>query len=189
MDITSCILGAVRHPCSLQAMSCRHIHSLDRGCLHCRQSIVWGWDNAIWGASALLANYHSGEQTDYSREIERALGNWMYGRNGTIITPKGLAWSNDWGTLRNAANAGQTHFSRFFAERPLKGRRPSVEQKRLLESFSIGMRAKFHPLSFSHCLANSQYSDLAKAEGSSEGFSCGHKFRCIQIGPTNDVVH
>lgn len=73
--------------------------------LHCRRSIVWGWDNAIWGASALLAPLQDAPNI-YSNEIERALGNWMNGRNGTVITPKGLAWSNDWGALRNVANAG-----------------------------------------------------------------------------------
>ena len=66
---------------------------------------MWGWDNAIWGASALLASTQAAPSI-YSNEIERALGNWINGRNGTVITPKGLAWSNDWGTLRNVANAG-----------------------------------------------------------------------------------
>ena len=76
-----------------------------------RRSIVWDWDNAIWGASVLLAAVTPGVPSIYSTEVERAMTNWMNGLNGTVITPKGLAWSNDWGSLRNAANAGMCCFA------------------------------------------------------------------------------
>lgn len=35
------------------------------------------------------------------------LSSWINGNNGITVTPKGLAWTAEWGSLRNSANAGQ----------------------------------------------------------------------------------
>ncbi|KAK9858827.1 hypothetical protein WJX84_008301, partial [Apatococcus fuscideae] len=67
--------------------------------------LVWNWDNAIWGTSCLLAAIQPGVETRYSTEIEGFLASWINGNNGITVTPKGLAWTTDWGSLRNSANA------------------------------------------------------------------------------------
>ena len=71
-----------------------------------RYYLVWNWDNAIWGTSCLLAALQPGLVTRYSTEIEGFLASWINGNNGITVTPKGLAWTTEWGSLRNSANAG-----------------------------------------------------------------------------------
>ncbi|KAK9867945.1 hypothetical protein WJX84_010587 [Apatococcus fuscideae] len=67
--------------------------------------LVFNWDNAIWGTSCLLSALQPGVTTRYSTEIEGFLASWINGNNGITVTPKGLAWTTDWGSLRNSANA------------------------------------------------------------------------------------
>ena len=71
-----------------------------------RYYLVWNWDNAIWGTSCLLAALQPGLVTRYSTGIEGFLASWINGNNGITVTPKGLAWLTEWGSLRNSANAG-----------------------------------------------------------------------------------
>ncbi|WP_413171899.1 glycoside hydrolase family 9 protein [Anabaena azotica] len=61
------------------------------------------WDDKSYGAMVLLAQ----ESTNirYRTEVEKWLGFWT-NKNGTGVTytPGGLAWLNQWGSLRYAAN-------------------------------------------------------------------------------------
>ncbi len=83
-----------------------HFGASDLAWQCCRYYLVWNWDNTIWGTSCLLSALQPGVSTQYSTEIEGFLASWINGNNGITVTPKGLAWTTDWGSLRNSANAG-----------------------------------------------------------------------------------
>ena len=69
---------------------------------------AWGhsWDDVHIGASLLLAKY-AGEEK-YKDVIEKHLDYWTVGYNGERVqyTPKGLAWLDQWGSLRYATTTG-----------------------------------------------------------------------------------
>lgn len=60
------------------------------------------WDDVHYGASLLLAQYGNDEK--YKKVIENHLDYWTTGLNGDRVpyTPKGLAWRDQWGSLRYA---------------------------------------------------------------------------------------
>ncbi|MGR6542261.1 glycoside hydrolase family 9 protein [Paenibacillus tundrae] len=70
-----------------------------------------GWDNKNYGAQILLARITSSlnmpEAARFIQSTERNLDYWSVGTNGHRVkyTPGGLAWLDQWGSLRYAANA------------------------------------------------------------------------------------
>jgi len=70
------------------------------------KSYRWGlgWDDKSYGCYALLAKLTGKAQ--YKADAERNLDYWTDGYNGARITytPGGLAWLDQWGSLRYAAN-------------------------------------------------------------------------------------
>lgn len=66
----------------------------------------WGisWDDKSYGCYALMARL-TGE-SEYKEDIERHLDYWTTGHGGSSITytPGGLAWLDQWGSLRYACN-------------------------------------------------------------------------------------
>ena len=71
------------------------------GCWVCRY-----WDNMIWAVDALLLSLPD-PLPKYKYEMGFFFESWMQGWYGVSYTPSGLAWTSDWGPLRNAANAGE----------------------------------------------------------------------------------
>ncbi|MEN1988380.1 glycoside hydrolase family 9 protein [Paenibacillus hubeiensis] len=75
-----------------------------------------GWDNKNYGAQILLARITSGlnmpEAARFIQSAERNLDYWTVGTNGQRVryTPGGLAWLDQWGSLRYAANAAFISF-------------------------------------------------------------------------------
>ncbi|MFX3651189.1 MAG: glycoside hydrolase family 9 protein [Paenibacillus sp.] len=75
-----------------------------------------GWDSKHYGAQILLARITSSlnmpEATRFIQSTERNLDYWTIGVNGTRVkyTPGGLAWLDQWGSLRYAANASFISF-------------------------------------------------------------------------------
>lgn len=63
---------------------------------------VHNWDDVHYGAQLLLAKITG--KTIYKESVERNLDWWTTGYNGEKITytPKGLAWLQQWGSLRYA---------------------------------------------------------------------------------------
>jgi hypothetical protein len=70
------------------------------------KSYKWGiaWDDKSYGCYVLLAKLTGKQQ--YKDDAERHLDYWTDGYNGQRITytPGGLAWLDQWGSLRYAAN-------------------------------------------------------------------------------------
>ncbi|TYQ16523.1 UNVERIFIED_CONTAM: Highly conserved protein containing a thioredoxin domain [Acetivibrio alkalicellulosi] len=70
-------------------------------------SYKWGhcWDDVRYGTQLLLARITN--KDIYIKSTERNLDYWTTGYNGERITytPKGLAWLNQWGSLRYATTA------------------------------------------------------------------------------------
>ncbi len=70
------------------------------------KSLKWtiSWDDKIYGANVLLAQL-TGKDV-YKNATQRWLNYWTVGDNGARIkyTPGGLAWLDQWGSLRYAAN-------------------------------------------------------------------------------------
>lgn len=70
-----------------------------------------GWDSKHYGAQILLARITSSlnmpEATKFIQSTERNLDYWTVGTNGGRVTytPGGLAWLDQWGSLRYTANA------------------------------------------------------------------------------------
>lgn len=60
----------------------------------------------IWAVDALLLSLPE-PQPKYKYEMEFFFDSWIKGWYGVTYTPLGLAWTSDWGPLRNAANAGR----------------------------------------------------------------------------------
>ncbi|WIA10828.1 hypothetical protein OEZ85_010994 [Tetradesmus obliquus] len=60
------------------------------------------WDNNFWTTALMLGRLGVKEYAQFPRQFVDA---WLYGRNGVIFTPKGLAWHGDWGALRHTGNA------------------------------------------------------------------------------------
>jgi len=75
-------------------------------------SLRWthNWDDKIYGASILLAQLTG--KSIYTTNAERFLNYWTVGDNGAKITttPGGLAWLQQWGSLRYAANTALLAF-------------------------------------------------------------------------------
>ena len=69
-----------------------------------------GWDDKSYGAYVLMAQL-TGEP-EYRADAERWLDFWTTGYQGTRIryTPGGLAWLDQWGSLRYAANTALLAF-------------------------------------------------------------------------------
>ena len=59
----------------------------------------------IWAVDAMLLSLPE-PQPKYKYEMEFFFDSWIKGWYGVSYTPLGLAWTSDWGPLRNAANAG-----------------------------------------------------------------------------------
>ncbi|MDQ8207917.1 glycoside hydrolase family 9 protein [Coraliomargarita sp. SDUM461003] len=70
------------------------------------QPFIWSlsWDNKSYGCYVLLADLDGG--ATYKADAERWLDYWTIGINGQKVnyTPGGLAWLDEWGSLRYAAN-------------------------------------------------------------------------------------
>lgn len=65
------------------------------------------WDDVHYGAELLIAQYDtSSDSAIYKKAIENNLDYWSTGKNGERVpyTPKGLAWRDQWGSLRYSAN-------------------------------------------------------------------------------------
>lgn len=65
------------------------------------------WDDVHYGAELLIAQYDtSSDGAFYKKAIEDNLDYWSTGKNGERVTytPKGLAWRDQWGSLRYSAN-------------------------------------------------------------------------------------
>lgn len=61
--------------------------------------------------------------TQYASALEAFLQAYVTGTDGVITTPKGLAWSNDYGSLRNALGAAflaQVYAKHIAVSQPLK---------------------------------------------------------------------
>lgn len=75
-----------------------------------------GWDTKNYGAQILLARITSSlnmpEAASFIQSTERNLDYWSVGTNGQRVryTPGGLAWLDQWGSLRYAANASFISF-------------------------------------------------------------------------------
>ncbi|CAL5226752.1 g9605 [Coccomyxa viridis] len=67
--------------------------------------LAWNWDSSIWGADVLLAQLMPHPDPKYGSEVQRFLEAWITGTDGITYTPGGLAWGNQWGTLRFVTNA------------------------------------------------------------------------------------
>ena len=65
----------------------------------------FSWDDN--GAGALLMYYtlNTPRKTHAKQALEQFLDNWFHGKNGIVITPKGLSWADQWDALRYASNA------------------------------------------------------------------------------------
>lgn len=73
------------------------------------QDYIWAmcWDDVHYGTALMLAKL-TGEQT-YKDAIEKSLDWWTTGTSGgerVKYTPKGLAWLDNWGSLRYATTMG-----------------------------------------------------------------------------------
>lgn len=65
------------------------------------------WDDVHYGAELLIAQYDtSSDSAIYKKAIENNLDYWSTGKDGERVpyTPKGLAWRDQWGSLRYSAN-------------------------------------------------------------------------------------
>jgi hypothetical protein len=71
-----------------------------------QESFHWthSWDGKVYGAIVLLAQI-TGKQV-YKDAVHRWLNYWTVGDNGSRVsyTPGGLAWLDQWGSLRYSAN-------------------------------------------------------------------------------------
>ncbi len=69
-----------------------------------------GWDDKTYGTYVLMAQL-TGQQ-EYRADAERWLDYWTSGFNGERVryTPGGLAWLDQWGSLRYAANTALLAF-------------------------------------------------------------------------------
>ena len=65
---------------------------------------AFSWDDKTLGCAVLLARIT--HETTYQTDVERWLDYWTVGYQGERVayTPGGLAWFNEWGTLRYTAN-------------------------------------------------------------------------------------
>lgn len=65
---------------------------------------TFNWDDKTFGCAVLLAKITG--QPSYQTDVENWLNYWTIGYEGEQVhyTPGGLAWFNQWGTLRYAAN-------------------------------------------------------------------------------------
>jgi endoglucanase len=68
------------------------------------------WDDKAYGCYVLLADLDGG--SEYIADAERWLDFWTIGVNGQQVdyTPGGLAWLDEWGSLRYAANTAFAAF-------------------------------------------------------------------------------
>ena len=75
------------------------------------------WDDKTYGCYALLAKLTG--KTKYYQDMERNLDFWTTGFNGEKIayTPGGLAWLQQWGSLRYASNA--SFLALYYGDLPL----------------------------------------------------------------------
>jgi hypothetical protein len=65
--------------------------------------MLFSWAHAFAGTAVLLANLTQGEQ--YIKDAETILLNWNQGIKGITYTPKGLAFGENFGSLRYSASA------------------------------------------------------------------------------------
>lgn len=88
------------------------------------RSYKWGfaWDDKSYGNYLLMASIKGNDE--YFIDIERHLDYWTSGYNGQKIkyTPGGLAWLDQWGANRYAANTSflALIYSKYFPSRPKK---------------------------------------------------------------------
>jgi Glycosyl hydrolase family 9/Cellulose binding domain/Secretion system C-terminal sorting domain/Divergent InlB B-repeat domain len=75
------------------------------------------WDDKTYGCYALLAKLTG--KTKYYQDMERNLDFWTTGVNGEKVayTPGGLAWLQQWGSLRYASNA--SFLALYYGDLPL----------------------------------------------------------------------
>lgn len=83
------------------------------------KSYKWtiNWDDKTYGCYALLAKLTGNSK--YYQDIERNLDYWTTGFNGDRITytPGGLAWLQQWGSLRYSSNA--SFLALYYGDLPL----------------------------------------------------------------------
>ncbi|KAK9809025.1 hypothetical protein WJX72_008102 [[Myrmecia] bisecta] len=83
---------------------------------------VSGWDNQFWTAATLMSKLVTTD-SQYATYIESFLQSYVDGTDGVIITPKGLRYTGDYGSLRNALGAAflaQVYSKYIAAAQPLK---------------------------------------------------------------------
>lgn len=59
------------------------------------------WDSAYWGALSVLKEHDRSMEANVTAFVNA----WKKGTDGVTYTPRGLAWSFEWGSLRENANA------------------------------------------------------------------------------------
>ncbi|KAK9827642.1 hypothetical protein WJX81_002329 [Elliptochloris bilobata] len=67
-------------------------------------SPLFSWDNTYPGVEALLAQLDA-SNSGHASAVEGILGSWVTGDGQVQYSPAGLAWGQDWGSLRMTANA------------------------------------------------------------------------------------
>ena len=66
---------------------------------------LFSWDDKSAGVALMFYLLDTPKKSEAKAAFERFLDNWADGKNGIIITPKGLSWGLQWGSLRFASNA------------------------------------------------------------------------------------
>ena len=68
---------------------------------------LFSWDDKTAGVALMLYELErdTTKKAQAKAASERFLDNWASGKNGIIITPKGLSWGLEWASLRYASNA------------------------------------------------------------------------------------
>jgi hypothetical protein len=70
-----------------------------------RTWVAADWDSASWSAMTLLSTRLFPGNAAYAQRMNYLVDSWLTGGDVVVFTPKGLAWSTEWGSLRHTGNA------------------------------------------------------------------------------------
>ena len=63
------------------------------------------WDSASWSAMTILSTRLFPNNAYYQKRMSHLVDSWLNGGDVVVFTPKGFAWSTEWGSIRHTANA------------------------------------------------------------------------------------
>jgi hypothetical protein len=108
------------------------------------------WDDKSYGSYVLLAKLTGKAQ--YRQDAERWLNYWTVGHNGQRVTytPGGLAWLDQWGSLRYAANTAfiALVYSDWLSDATLKARYRSFAQSQIDYMLGSNPRGRSYVVGF-----------------------------------------